>query len=145
MSEPQHAGPAIVRRAIWVLVVPIVSALLPWLILDLAGSDPGGLGLLLVGAAPLVGGMAALSFSFVAPVRVLPLLPFTVAGAVFLFVLLAAQDMTSGNKLDFGPATVLGVILPVLAIAGGFISYAWLPAPAHDDEPENEPEGEPVS
>jgi hypothetical protein len=139
VSEPKHAEPETVRRMIWLLAVPIGSALLPWLVLAAAGANPGGLGLLVVGAAPLIGGLAALSFSFVAPVRVWPLVPYIAAGAVFVFVLLVASDMTDGDKLEFGPALVIGLTLPVLALVGALVSYAWVP------EVEPEPEDDPVS
>ena len=140
MSEPQHAEPAIARRALWLLVVPIAAALLPWLLLRVADANPGGLGLLVVASVPLMGALGALSFSFVAPVRMLPLVPYVVAAAAFLFVLLVASDITSGNKLDFGPAQVIGVIMPVLAVAGGIVSYLWLPEPEPEWEAEQEQE-----
>lgn len=145
MSEPQHAGPANIRRIIWLLVVPIASSLVPWLVLSVAGARPGGLGLLLVGAVPLIGCLGALSVSFAVAARLWPLLPYAVAGALFLFLLLAAQDITNGNPLDFGPAGVTGVLLPVLAVAGALVSYTWVPEPEPEDEAEDEPEDEPES
>ena len=140
MSQPQHAGPVDVRRIVWLLVVPIASALVPWLVLSVAGARPGGLGLLLVGAVPLVGCLGALSVSFSVAARLWPLVPYAVAGALFLFLLLAAQDITSGNPLHFGPASVVGFALPVLAVVGALVSYTWLPDPQPEDEPEDEPE-----
>jgi hypothetical protein len=138
MTEPQHAGPGTARRLVWLLVVPIASALFPWFVFSVLGARPGGLVLLLVGAVPLIGCLGALSVSFAVTARLWPLVPYAVAGALFLFLLLAAHDITNGNPLGFGPALVLAVAMPVLALAGGVVSYRWLPVP----EPGWEAEGE---
>lgn len=122
----------------WLIAVPVLGALVPWLVLGAADADPGGLLLLLVAVAPLVGGLGAVSFSFAARVRMAPLVPFIAAAAVFLFVLLVASDMTSGNKLDFGPAQAIAVALPVLALAGGVVSLLWPPEPEPAWEAEQE-------
>jgi hypothetical protein len=148
MSE-QEAEPASgIRRAMWLLVVPIVSAIIPWLVLASTDSSLGGAKAFVVGAIPLMGGLGALSFSFVAPVRMWPLVPYVGVGGVFLFVLLTASTMTSRDGLEFGPVKVLAIVLPLLAVAGGVVSYAWLPEPEPDYEygAEQEPddEGNPV-
>ena len=140
MSE--HAEPATPRRAIWLIGVPVLSAVLPWLLLSAADKSPSGLVLLLVGVLPLVGGLGALSFAFVAPVRMPPLVPYVAAGALFLFFLLVGVNMTSGGGLDFGPVKAVAIILPVLALAGGLVSYAWLPEPEAPWESEQEAESD---
>jgi hypothetical protein len=136
MSEPETeiVEDSVVRRAIWLIGVPIGSALLPLIVL--AGTDKslGGLVLLLVAVAPLIGGLGALSYAFVAPVRMWPLVPYITAAALFMFVLLVAANMTSGDGLEFGPVQVIGIVLPVLATAGGVVSYAW--EPVFEPEPE---------
>jgi hypothetical protein len=141
MSEPQHAEPATVRRAMWLLGVPIGSTLLPLAVL--ARSSPGAFGMLLIGAIPLIGGLGALSYSFVAPVRMWPLVAYIAGAAVFVFLVLVSVNMTSGTGLDFGPVKVVGLALPVLALAGGLVCYAWLPEPEPAWESEQEPELEP--
>ena len=138
MSEPQHAGPAIIRRAIWLLLVPMASALVPWLVLGLADARPGGLAMLLVGSAPLIGALLALRYAFGELVRSWLLIPYLVAAAVFVFVILAAGDITSGNRLDFGPATVTGVLMVVLAGVGGVVSYVWATEPEEESDWESE-------
>lgn len=138
MTEPQHAERTSARRILWLVVVPVGAALIPLLVLRASDDSLGGLAALLVGVAPLIGGLGALSFSFVAPVRMAPLVPFVAAGALFLFVLLVAANMTSGDGLDFGPVKVTGVLLPVLALVGGLVSYVWLPEPEPDWEAEHE-------
>lgn len=112
---------------LWLLLAPIVSALVPWLVLATSDSSLGGGRAFLVGAVPLMGGLGALSFSFVAPVRMWPLVPYVALGGVFLFVLLTAATMTSRDGLEFGPVRVFAIVLPVLALAGGVVSYLWLP------------------
>ena len=138
MSEPQHAGPAIIRRAIWLLVVPMASALVPWLVLGLADARPGGLSILLVASAPLIGALVSLRYAFGELVRSWLLVPYVVAAAVFVFIVLAAGDITSGNRLDFGPATVTGVVMVVLAGVGGVVSYVWAPEPEEESDWEAE-------
>ena len=143
MSETEaEPEPSIVRRAIWLLAVPIVSALLPWWVLATKDSLGGGAAAL-VGAIPLMGGLGAMSFSFVAPVRMWPLVPYVVVAGAFLFVLLTAGTMTSGDRLEFGPVRVMAVLLPLLALAGGVVSYAWRPEPEPDYEYGAEQEEEP--
>ncbi|MFL6108562.1 MAG: hypothetical protein ACJ72L_16515 [Marmoricola sp.] len=137
MSEPKHAEPSSVTRMIWLLVVPIGCALVPWLAFEVADGNPSGLALLVIGAAPLTGCLAALSFSFVSPVRMWPLVPYVVAAAIFVFLVLAARDATSGGGFAFLPVRIFGLALPPLAILGAVISYAWIPVV--EPEPEYEP------
>ena len=66
------------------------------------------------------------------------LAPYVAAAAVFMFVILAAGDITSGNRLDFGPATVTGVVLLVLAGVGGVLGYVWAPEPEEESDWEAE-------
>ena len=133
----ENVAVSTVRRAVWLIGVPIGSALLPLMVL--AGTDKslGGLVLLLVAVAPLIGGLCGLSFSFVAPVRIWPLVPYIAAAALFMFVLLVAANMTSGDGLDFGPVKAIGFVLPVLAAVGGVVSYTWVPV--IEPEPEYVP------
>ena len=139
MSEPESddVEVSVVRRAIWLIGFPISSALLPLLLLAATDKSLGGLVLLLVAVVPLVGGLGALSFSFAAPVRTWPLVPYIAAAALFLFVLLVSANMTSEDGLEFGPVKVIGMVLPVLAIIGGLVSYAWVPV--IEPEPEYVP------
>ena len=139
MSEPESDDVEVsaVRRAIWLVAVPIGSALLPLLVLAATDKGLGGLVLLLVAVVPLIGGLGALSFAFVAPVRMWPLVPYIAAAALFLFVLLVSANMTSDDGLDFGPVKVIGMVLPVLAIVGGLVSYSWVPV--IEPEPEYVP------
>lgn len=128
MSDPEEQPtPSPARRGLWLVGVPVLAALIPWLVLSGADANPRGLALLAIGSLPLLGGLGALSFSFVAPVRVWPLVPYLLATAVFLFVLLAASDITHDDGLQFGPASVLAVALPLLALLGGLASFAWVP------------------
>src|SRR5689334_514318 len=139
MSEPEaEPEPGIIRRAVWLLAVPIVSALIPWVVLASTDSSLGGGRAFLVGVIPLMGGLGAMSFSFVASVRMWPLGPYVAAGGAFLFVLLTAATMTSSDGLEFGPVKALAIVLPVLAAAGGAVSFAWRPEP----EPEYDYEAE---
>jgi len=139
MSEQEtRSEPSVIRRMVWLLVVPIVSGLLPWVVLAGTSSSLGGGRAFLVGAVPLMGGLGAMSFSFVAPVRMWPLVPYVAAGGIFLFVLLTAATMTSRDGLEFGPVKVFAIALPLLAVAGGVASYLWRPEPEPDYDYEAE-------
>ncbi|RNL78790.1 hypothetical protein EFL95_06895 [Nocardioides marmorisolisilvae] len=138
VSETHAAEPGPARRAFWLLLVPMASALVPWLVLGAADARPGGLAILLVAAAPLIGALLAIRYAFGALVHSWLLAPYVAAAAVFMFVILAAGDITSGSRLDFGPATVTGVIMVVLAGVGGVVSYVWAPEPEEESDWEAE-------
>ena len=131
MTEPQHAERTSARRILWLVVVPVGAALIPLLVLRASDDSLGGLAALRVGVAPLIGGLGALSFSFVAPVRMAPLVPFVAAGALFLFVLLVAACVgvltpLTLSRLKFDPAVSSAVFVTATTDFFGFLIFLGL-------------------